>query len=1828
MKAPRFCLLLALAALPARGDSVVVFNELHYHPPGAETTNSEWLELRNQTSVDIDMSGWSLAEGVTFTFPEGTIIPARGYLLVTATLGTVPGALGPWSGKLDNGGEDVVLQNNNGRVMDRLDYKTDGKWPVAPDGAGPTLARRAMNLATDEATSWAASRQVGGTPGADNFPATASAVITPVLGFSDSWKLYSAGSPPAAWKDASYDDSGWASGTGSFRLGSAVLPAPATVGSSLPSGPISYFFRKSFAFSGQPSVTQLRLRLLVDDGAAVFLNGFELVRANLTADAAADARALQMRRADPVIQEFLVPGLALVNGNNVLAVEVHQAAQLPTYPQAIINSGPVAYWRLGEDSGTLADLADLSGSPESGAQAGSFAGFTPANLALAGPRPSESGAAGSLLGFEDDNRAPSFQGNGDGGNDVAVFPDSGVMNFSAGKKFSFEAWVKIPASGVESNNGIVAKGGGNGGEQFSCDLFNGKYRFYVWNGGSPNTAAVAQSNVAPDDTWQHVVGVFDRSQSLMRLYVNGVQAASATPPSTLLSTTHEVSVGSRKSSGSSSYDYNLLGKVDEVSLYDRALTAAEISTHYNAAFVAGSTAHDTSDAVFGLALDTVVTPQPVSLVFNEVAAGGTNTGAVIELANPGSSAVDLGGIKLARYGDSGSQTRTLATQSLAAGGFIAFDTATLFPIADGDKLVLTSATGVSLDSAEVKNSARGRSPDGRGDWFRLTATTFGAPNVVSLHDEIVINEIMFHPPSPPLSAAATGGQWIELFNRSASAVDLSGWALGGGIDYEFPFGTTIEAGGYLVVAANPASMPGVAALGPWDGSLSRNSDRIELKDPLGNRADEAVYYSGGYWSAYADGGGSSLELVNPRADRMHPQSWAASDESSKAAWQTFTWRGVASPGMPSEPTKWNEIDLCLLDGPGEVLIDDVRVTDTTSGSNLIENGNFNNGLNKWRATGTHRQTRVESEAGGNSVLRVIATDAGEYQGNQIESSFINDTPLVSGREYEISLRARWLAGAGRLNARLYFNRLARSFDLAMVARGGTPGAPNSRALANLGPSVTALAHSPVVPAASQPFVVSASIADPDNVSAAILKYAVNGGSWQSVPMSAEGSRFSAPVPGQVAAAVVQFYIEATDSLGALSLYPPGGPSSRALCAVQDGQAASGPTSKVRLVMTNADATFMHATLNCLSNANLGATIIADESEVYYDIGARLKGSFVGRNVPRVGFSLDFQPDRPFRGVHPHIAIDRSQHAAIAQGEIIVKHIASKAGGIPNMYDDLARFVHVLPTYSSSCQVRMSGFGDDYLKSSFPDGDDGPMYEYESLRWTKNTSTGTYEGIKLPGSDYVNPDLQDLGDDKEAYRWSYLLSNRAVTDDFSGAIATGKLFSMSGTSFDAEAKRRLDVNQWLRGLAFQTLVGPGDTIFTGGNIHNIRFYQRPNDARMLYMPWDWDSAWGRGTSEPLIGGGNVAKLITTTPHNRRQFLFHVHDLVTNVFNTSYMTRWTQHYGAVAGESYSSILNYIGSRATSALSQLPASVSWTSSAGTVAADGTVTLSGTAYLNIASIEVNGLIYPPVWTSNTTWTVVIPLAAGPNALVVRGLDKNGQPVSGASNNLNVTNPNAAAAPAILINEWLADNESGPFDPADSGNDDWIELYNPGNSPVNLSDWSLSDTPSTPRLAVLPPGTVIPAHGFLLLWADDAPEQGSATAPHLAFKLSKDGDAIRLYAPDTRLIDSVSFGAQATDLSEGRYRDGGEEVYPLSEPTPGSANVLLYPTQSELVDGAFRFRFSTTAGRRYRVEYSTDLIEWLPLTEDTIASGEEMLVSDPVGEGGRRYYRAVLLAE
>ena len=87
--------------------------------------------------------------------------------------------------------------------------------------------------------------------------------------------------------------------------------------------------------------------------------------------------------------------------------------------------------------------------------------------------------------------------------------------------------------------------------------------------------------------------------------------------------------------------------------------------------------------------------------------------------------------------------------------------------------------------------------------------------------------------------------------------------------------------------------PYARILGNFTGRLARSGELLTLLDAAGNVADEVRYFDGKPWPAAADGGGSSLELRDPRSDNARPESWSASDERQHSAWETHVYSGVA-----------------------------------------------------------------------------------------------------------------------------------------------------------------------------------------------------------------------------------------------------------------------------------------------------------------------------------------------------------------------------------------------------------------------------------------------------------------------------------------------------------------------------------------------------------------------------------------------------------------------------------------------------------------------------------------------------------------------------------------------------------------------------------------------------------------------------------------------------------------------------------------------------------------------------------------------------------------------
>jgi hypothetical protein len=352
------------------------------------------------------------------------------------------------------------------------------------------------------------------------------------------------------------------------------------------------------------------------------------------------------------------------------------------------------------------------------------------------------------------------------------------------------------------------------------------------------------------------------------------------------------------------------------------------------------------------------------LKLNEIHFSSSNTVDWVELHNTTNSGLSLDGLYL-------SATRSFSDK-VALSGLIASESFASWNVAfplNGDEitLYLVNSADAVLDS-QILQRIPGRDsvqayPDGGKDWFSSPTTTRDGANNPPRNTAIVINEIMYNPPSGQLD-----GEFIELHNRGASAVDISGWRFTHGPNFVIPPGTSIPAGGYLACAANAEWMRSVygniPVVGDFQGRLADRGELIRLVDQFGSLVDEVDYTFGGNWPVLAHGSGSSLELENPQLDNSLGSAWRDSNETNKAPFKTYTvtdtYRQLNSLGGV---TDYKELNLHLAND-GYSILRNITLQQNGTGPNLIVNGiaksSTGSGATGWLCQGTHADSFVSN----------------------------------------------------------------------------------------------------------------------------------------------------------------------------------------------------------------------------------------------------------------------------------------------------------------------------------------------------------------------------------------------------------------------------------------------------------------------------------------------------------------------------------------------------------------------------------------------------------------------------------------------------------------------------------------------------------------------------------------------------------------------------------------------------------------------------------------------------------------------------------------------------
>jgi Lamin Tail Domain/Chitobiase/beta-hexosaminidase C-terminal domain len=154
--------------LPLQALTNLMVTELYYNPPAAANADGEafeFIELQNRGAFALDLTGVRFTAGFSFIFTNGATLGAGAFLVLardsTNYAARFPGAPlhGLYSGKLDNHGERLTMEDALGGVIFSFAYQEAAPWPITADGFGDSLQRITFLTSPTNASQW-----IGATP--------------------------------------------------------------------------------------------------------------------------------------------------------------------------------------------------------------------------------------------------------------------------------------------------------------------------------------------------------------------------------------------------------------------------------------------------------------------------------------------------------------------------------------------------------------------------------------------------------------------------------------------------------------------------------------------------------------------------------------------------------------------------------------------------------------------------------------------------------------------------------------------------------------------------------------------------------------------------------------------------------------------------------------------------------------------------------------------------------------------------------------------------------------------------------------------------------------------------------------------------------------------------------------------------------------------------------------------------------------------------------------------------------------------------------------------------------------------------------------------------------------------------------------------------------------------------------------------------------------------------------------------------------------------------------------------------------------------------------
>lgn len=1049
----------------------------------------------------------------------------------------------------------------------------------------------------------------------------------------------------------------------------------------------------------------------------------------------------------------------------------------------------------------------------------------------------------------------------------------------------------------------------------------------------------------------------------------------------------------------------------------------------------------------------------------------------VEFYNNSDSAMDISGVVIT---DDPATNRFIvpASTTIPARGFACFNSTDLGYLLEkeGGSLFVVNSNGTRVVAAlkygaQANSVPVGRYPDGTDGFHNLISMTSNAPNSGLKIDDIVINEIMYHP--------ITGlemDEYIELYNKGTGTIDLSYWKFTAGINFTIPSGTTLASGSYLVIANNVTNLiakyPALNTantIGDYGGSLANGGELVALSRPEDIAfpyenfviIDEVTYNDGDRWGKWADGGGSSLELIDPRSDNRLSGHWAGSDETGSAGWTTFdrTWKLDMGDGTV------DSLQVYMLQA-GECLIDNIEVV--TGGSTVNLSEDFESGIGNWNlAQGNCARSTWKTNEGylSGSSMHLRGSGGGNVSRSTETMPFLNHASIALSPvpnpddTTRISAKARWTGGWPYIVFGLEGFYSEASGKLNVPDDLGTPGERNSRYAANGGPAIEDVKHSPVLPGHRQPIIVTSRLQDPDGIGSAFVNYRIDPfPSYTAIAMNDDGTggddvagdgTFSAAIPGQPSGSLVGFTVTASDAIdaGKTNSFPdPPGPPPDSECLVRVGVSLpDGIFGTYMMWMTETNETIW-TERDVRSNEPLEGTFTCGNIRSIYNVGGRYRGykrySDGGpAGSDPIAYVVELPKSEPFLGANELKLDTVGQHGI--DSTLLIERLSYWVAcevDIPYCY---LRFVHVYFNGSDrgimhDAETPAPGF----VKSWYPDDEDPQIFK--NVGWDPLEIYNTTGGIKK----------------KERYRQSWAKQRTLVPDDdYNTLYRIVDAVNIADTNqYHERVSAVIDMDNWMGMFAVNHGIGNWDSF--GYDLHHNLFIYVADTHRSRGFLYDLDYSFAASATADLFTASD-----TITPRMyghqpfRRMFLRYIREIAQNAYDpaksTAMMNDWYNAFQAngISSDYPTALQTWIAARRTYMLGQLPSSLFEITNNGGANFSTTnriITLTGNAPIEVMTMLINSNSHDAAFSTTTAWSTEVGLTNGANPFVVEGFDRHGNLLYRDTITITFTGTPVSPAGQLVITEIMYH----PVRPKA----EFIEIHNlSGTDSFDLTGWRLN---------------------------------------------------------------------------------------------------------------------------------------------------------------------------